>query len=449
MRSSASFEHHLYENSEAQPSRRESSASTQQVLEVDPAVKVDLKEIEKVNAVHSQGSPDDFFLDTQSMGLPNWPSVIPSLELDSEWCKDTGPFPESTYISPALTTLSSIPKSASTSCPIDTSISPMELGSQAMTPQLQPFHLPVQLLPLERSDLDDLFFARAYSFAPILFTLLHYALRTLAASMGTQFHGVLPLLYTHTCCLLDVAGRCFHLVHLVKLDQIDNPNSWQASSLPWVKIEERRRTFWTAYALDYANLANDPHPPTAHETSFRYQQAVTIEYLAPAMAKKDDQQLSPYAKSIVMPTILARCLSHLNQCNVERILDPTCQKYIARHGALDTILSHEVQTTLSSAAAGFYPCDPTILFTDMLAQTAVLVLFTSLKLPLKPQTCTSTCTEATRPRVLGQAQKLSQIGSFQASLVSHEYSSTSNPKIRMLGLELQRDLEIVPAAIGF
>ena len=53
------------------------------------------------------------------------------------------------------------------------------------------------------------------------------------------------------------AGRCFHLVHLVKLDQIDNPNTWQTSSLSWVEIEERRRTFWTAYALDrYANLVN-------------------------------------------------------------------------------------------------------------------------------------------------------------------------------------------------
>jgi hypothetical protein len=119
-------------------------------------------------------------------------------------------------------------------------------------------------------------------------------MRTLAASMGSQFKGVLPLLYTHTCCALELweqdmpnealpielvqarlllaiyeilknnptkgwisAGRCFHLVHLVKLDQIDNPNSWQTSKLSWVEIEERRRTFWVAYELDrYANLVN-------------------------------------------------------------------------------------------------------------------------------------------------------------------------------------------------
>lgn len=153
VRSTASLERQLYENSEAQPSRRENSTSTRQALEVDQVVKVDLNEIERVSMVHSQGSPDDFFPDTQSIGLPKWPSVIPSLELDSEWCKHIGPFPESIYVSPALTPSSNIPTSMSTSCPIDASIRPLELGSQAMTPQFLPVHLPVQLSPLERADL--------------------------------------------------------------------------------------------------------------------------------------------------------------------------------------------------------------------------------------------------------------------------------------------------------
>ncbi|KOC16914.1 Zn(II)2Cys6 transcription factor [Aspergillus flavus AF70] len=536
VRSTASLERQLYENSEAQPSRRENSTSTRQALEVDQVVKVDLNEIERISMVHSQGSPDDFFPDTQSIGLPKWPSVIPSLELDSEWCKHIGPFPESIYVSPALTPSSNIPTSMSTSCPIDASIRPLELGSQAMTPQFLPVHFPVQLSPLERADLDDLFFDRAYPFAPIVhqqryyaratheldarepLTSLQYAIRTLAASMGTQFQGVLPLLYTHTCCLLDVweqkmpnealpievvqarlllvlyeilksnpskgwisAGRCFHLVHLVKLNQIDNPNSWQTSNLSWIEVEERRRTFWTAYALDrYANLILTRLP--APETAFRHQQAVTTEYLAPAIAKKGDQQLSPYAKSIVMLTILARCLAHRNQCNVERILDPTSQECIVRHRALDTILSHEIQTTLSSAAAGFEPCDPTFLFTNMLAQTAVLVLFTALdSVPEVAEmyqdmygsyeTKASMATET----VLSQAQKLSQVHPFtpivlficaeflrscngfnqnfaaQFKAISATLSDMApiNSLARMLELELQRNLEIVPGAIGF
>ncbi|KAE8313184.1 hypothetical protein BDV41DRAFT_588291 [Aspergillus transmontanensis] len=489
VRSTASLERQLYENSEAQPSRRENSASTRQALEVDQVVKVDLNEIERVSVVHSQGSPDDFFPDTQSIGLPKWPSIIPSLELDSE-CAN--PIKQYTHIDVNFMSDRRQHKATGTGLPgDDTAVSASSPSSSAITPRARRSRSKDELTCGHR---DDLFFDRAYPFAPIVhqqryyarathesdarepFTSLQYAIRTLAASMGTQFQGVLPLLYTHTCCLLDVweqkmpnealpievvqarlllvlyeilksnpskgwisAGRCFHLVHLVKLDQIDNPNSWQTSNLSWVEVEERRRTFWTAYALDrYANLVNGL--PLAMndqmaKTAFRHQQAVTTEYLAPAIAKKGDQQLSPYAKSIVMLTILARCLSHRNQCNVERILDPTSQECIVRHRALDTILSHEIQTTLSSAAAGFEPCDPTFLFTNMLAQTAVLVLFTALdSVPEVAEmyqdmygSYESKASMATE-RVLSQAQKLSQVGSFKASLVSHEYSSISDKR---------------------
>ena len=143
------------------------------------------------------------------------------------------------------------------------------------------------------------------------------------------------------------------------------------------------------------------------------------------MARKADQQVSPYAKSIVMLTILARCLSHRNQCNVERIMDPTSQECIVRHRALDIILSQESQTTLSSPAADFSSSDPTSIFVDMLAQVAVLVLFTALNSVPKAaemyqdmygsyETKAAIATE----RVLSQAQKLSQIGPFKARLVS-------------------------------
>ncbi|KAE8337426.1 hypothetical protein BDV24DRAFT_154373 [Aspergillus arachidicola] len=440
--STASLERQLYENSEAQP------------------ISVDLNENEKVNLVHSQGSPDDFFLNTQSMGLPKWPSVILH-------CAN----PTKQYTQISVNCVAGLPGK-------DTAVLASSYSCSVVAPRARRSN------ELTRGHRDDLFFDRAYPFAPIShqqryyarathesdarepFTSLQYAMRTLAASMGTQFQGVLPLLYTHTNCLLDVweqnmpnealpidvvqarlplgwisAGHCFHLVHLVKLDRIDDPNSWQTSSLSWVEIEERGRTFWTAYALDrYANLANGL--PLAlndqmAKTAFRHQRDVMTEYPASAMAKKGDQQLSPYAKSI-------------------RILNPTSQECIAHHRALGTILSHEVQTTLSSVAAGFEPCDPTVFFTDMLAQTTVLVLFTALN--SVPEAADKlqdlygsyeTKASMAMKRVLGQAQKLSRIGSFKARLVPQGYSIISDKRIRMLELELQRNLEIVPAAIGF
>jgi Fungal specific transcription factor domain len=115
----------------------------------------------------------------------------------------------------------------------------------------------------------------------------------LAASMGSQFQHMQPALYAYTrsrldCWDLDIlsdsipieqvqawillavyeimqvncqrgwisAGRCFRLVHLMKLHDIDNPKASHAD-LTWVEMEERRRTFWNAYCLDrHENLIN-------------------------------------------------------------------------------------------------------------------------------------------------------------------------------------------------
>ncbi|KAE8368986.1 hypothetical protein BDV27DRAFT_166579 [Aspergillus caelatus] len=483
--STASLERQLYENSEAQPARRESSTPTRQVLEADQSVNVDIGDVEQGSIVHSQGSPDNFFLDAQSIGLPKWPSAIPSLELDSECANPTKQY---TQISVVCMSNRRQHKPTRAGFPGNDSAVPANPPTRsAVSPRARRSRSRNRLTVGHR---DDLFFDRAYPFAPIVhqqryytrathesdarepFTTLQYAMRTLSASMGSQFQGILPVLYTHTCCLLDVweqnmpnealpievvqarlllvlyeilksnpskgwisAGRCFHLVHLMKLDQIDNPNTWQTSSLSSVEIEERRRTFWTAYALDrYANLVNGlPLAMNDQMATFQNQKTVTTEYLAPAMAKKSDQQLSPYAKSIVMLTILARCLSHRNQCNVERILDPTSQECIARHRALDIILSPEIQMTLSSAATDFEPSDPTFIFIDMLAQAAVLVLFTALNSVSEAAEMYQDMygsfeakASMAMERVLSQAQKLSQMGSFKARLVPQGYLSISD-----------------------
>lgn len=158
-----------------------------------------------------------------------------------------------------------------------------------------------------------MFFERAYLFAPIInqqryfaraareprtsesFSCLQHAMRMLAASMGSQFKSILPMLYTHTTGTLDAwdrnmlegavpmeivqaqlllalyeilkddprkgwtsAGRCFRMVQRAKLDKIDDPSTRRSCRLSEVEVEERRRTFWTAYALDrYANFVHE------------------------------------------------------------------------------------------------------------------------------------------------------------------------------------------------
>ncbi|KAJ5543167.1 hypothetical protein N7535_005596 [Penicillium sp. DV-2018c] len=368
-----------------------------------------------------------------------------------------------------------------------------------------------------------MFFERAYLVAPIInqqryfaraavesrtsepFSCLQYAMRMLAASMGSQFKAILPMLYTHTSGTLDAwdrnmpdeavpieivqaqlllalygilkddprkgwasAGRCFHLVHRTRLDQIDNPSTRRSCRLSEVEVEERRRTFWTAYALDrYANLVhelplslNDQMILTrlpATETAFRRQGAITTEFLASAMSQKTNQPLSPYAKSMVIVTILARCLAHRNQCNVERITDPTSQEYLARHCALDKILTQEIETTLSSVSTDLEPCNPTRLYIEMLAEAAVLVLFTALSSISKgaeelyrgyeKRACTAA------ERIHSQAQSLSQLGFFKSCKAlnsnaveqfkdissSLRYLASANSLAGMLHMELQQN----------
>jgi hypothetical protein len=167
------------------------------------------------------------------------------------------------------------------------------------------------LSELTKADLNHLYFDRVHLFAPILnrrryfaraarmgttthFVGLQYAMWTLAAWVGSQFKEIQKGLYSHTRALLEdwevnimtesapielvqawillaiyeimqvnfdrgwlSAGRCFRLVQLMKLHEVDAPTGAAEAGLPHVETEERRRTFWMAYSLDRViNLVN-------------------------------------------------------------------------------------------------------------------------------------------------------------------------------------------------
>ena len=169
-----------------------------------------------------------------------------------------------------------------------------------------------QMSELMKADLNHLYFDRVHLFAPILnsrryfaraarplsatppFVGLQHAMWTLAAWLGSQFKEIQKSLYTHTRALLEEweldiitespsielaqawlflaiyeimqvnydrgwlsAGRCFRLVQLMKLHEVDAPNGATESNFSYVEIEEQRRTFWIAYSLDrFINLIN-------------------------------------------------------------------------------------------------------------------------------------------------------------------------------------------------
>lgn len=169
-----------------------------------------------------------------------------------------------------------------------------------------------QLPELMKADLSHLYFDRVHPFAPILnkrryfaraarpvseqgaMTCLQHAMWTLAAWLGSQFKHIQKDLYIYTRGLLEKwelnmhpgnppielaqarlflaiyeimqvnyergwlsAGRCFRLIQLMKLHEIDVPDGISESGISFGEIEERRRTFWMAYSLDrFINLIN-------------------------------------------------------------------------------------------------------------------------------------------------------------------------------------------------
>lgn len=66
------------------------------------------------------------------------------------------------------------------------------------------------------------------------------------------------------------AGRCFRLVQLMRLYEIDLPENLakhqqNAESEDWIQTESKRRTFWVAYSLDrFINLHHE-RPLTLNE----------------------------------------------------------------------------------------------------------------------------------------------------------------------------------------
>ncbi|KAK8071480.1 hypothetical protein PG997_011683 [Apiospora hydei] len=171
-------------------------------------------------------------------------------------------------------------------------------------PALEPSPIGLQLNPLVCSDLDQLYFDRVHTFAPLLQKArylawsrksdknkprlcLQYAMWTLAASLSSQFQTLRRELYTEARRLLEsldiesqddspkciehpqawmllaiyeltndefqrglvTSGRAFRLIQLMRLHELDRhpPTSFQGD---WIDIESSRRTFWVAYCFD-------------------------------------------------------------------------------------------------------------------------------------------------------------------------------------------------------
>lgn len=131
------------------------------------------------------------------------------------------------------------------------------------------------------------------------------------------------------------AGRAFRLIQLMRLHETDVPDCTQEQT-DWVEMEERRRAFWMAYALDrFANILKGwaltlteqevspcswpgmrltetqvmvrlPAPVSAFQSG----QPILMGFLLDSTTADDQSAMSPFTECIILANISGRALKH-------------------------------------------------------------------------------------------------------------------------------------------
>ncbi|KAG0646232.1 transcriptional activator [Hyphodiscus hymeniophilus] len=309
---------------------------------------------------------------------------------------------------------------------LDFDVSPSLNLDSSITPSISLDQPPKFVLSsLLRSDLNQLFFERAYPFVPILHPRQY--LRRQRQTAHRESYHIRDSLYETTLQLLaalesrdndedfaDIehvqarvllliydfmrtnhqrgwmsAGRCFRLVQLLRLGEIDSPNRDNAKapttndSVEWIRLEERRRTFWMAYSLDRFISARHEWPLTlseqiwtrlpASEEDFLYGNCVQMGFLSEALASVgQDTASSPFTDSIIVATICGRAFF---QNTVDYMGRKTTQFFWEIHGWLYMTVKMRSQNPIGDHPSAAQAQDSMLLFTNMMAQTAALYLY--------------------------------------------------------------------------
>ncbi|KAH2396439.1 hypothetical protein KXW92_004869 [Aspergillus fumigatus] len=238
-------------------------------------------------------------------------------------------------------------------------LTPVSIGSE------------LQITPMMHNDLDQLYFDRAYVFAPIVQahryrswskqtnkskekTCLQRAMWTLASSLSSQF---------------QVAGRQFYAETRQLLHALE-------SEEPGHQISIEQAQAWTLLAIyeltceDYhrANFASGR--PT--ETSFLPDMIRVIDLDWP------ETELSPLKETVIVATICGQVLEH-KQRPPSRIRDSTATTYdfCRRHRSLNALLAQRIK--MLRLHASFEHLNPVFTLTALATYIAVLTLYNGIQ----------------------------------------------------------------------
>ncbi|KAL9619496.1 MAG: hypothetical protein Q9160_005859 [Pyrenula sp. 1 TL-2023] len=291
-----------------------------------------------------------------------------------------------------------------------------------------------------RADLDQVFFDRVHPVLPIIYhrryfswadqeypgatrACLRSAMRTMAAAMSAPGRRFCDQLYTETCQLLQAhkvgskdkieleylqawllvahyellrvgeyqamltAGRCFRLVLMARLSDIDaiGPNGvnlQQASPVSSTKEE----VFGESFSIVEEQRRICVRLP-APEANFQNNQPVRISFLPEAMsASHKGTSLSGFAECVVLATLYGHCMALRRSHAATESYGGSASEssdFWTRQKRLALAVEKRVQV-LGTRSSGHVDSDPMLLFVHMLANSAVI------KLSLTAQRASST-----------------------------------------------------------
>ncbi|KAJ2985085.1 hypothetical protein NUW58_g5722 [Xylaria curta] len=258
---------------------------------------------------------------------------------------------------------------------------------------------------------------------------LRSAVHTLAAAMSAPYRHLGNQLYTQTRCLLEesaqklsrdrgnvnigyiqawlllahyeslrvdelqamlTSGRAFRLVQMARLHDTDVPDtsggvfataedSYHNSR--FVIAEERRRTFWIAYTLDYFLSWREEQPLTlstrlpAPELNFQNAQPFSNVSLSEAVSKEASiaTALSPFARCVLLVTLHGRCRAHRRTSCKGGGRDET-GGFWPRHEWLASMIERQVTALTKTPSTLVAERNSMLFFTRLLAYSAIIHL---------------------------------------------------------------------------
>ncbi|MCJ1378977.1 hypothetical protein MMC17_002076 [Xylographa soralifera] len=261
---------------------------------------------------------------------------------------------------------------------------------------------------------------------------LQYAMWTLAASLSSQLQDIRESLYQCAQKLLESlewmdenflsiehvqarlliciyelmrkdhqrgwmsAGRCFRLMQLMRLHEVDDPeNVVRRKSVPnaenWIHQEERRRVFWMAYSLDLFISVRGKWPLTLHEyttstclpvpeDNFQHGNYMEMPCLSDPTRSLAEGERSPFTESIILASVCRYLAVHRQQSATEGAQGTTTlQAFWDRHNWLSEMLKSRTGPLALDYPTSLQHSDPMLLFTSMTAHALVLCLCTILE----------------------------------------------------------------------